>query len=157
MTISIPESEMIEDTVICTACGGDCCKKCSGAYHPDDLKPVTVDSLASRFADGIYAIDWWEGDVRPGKDEWPISLFIRPAHVGITKLHDPSWGGVCIHWNATNGCCFELHHRPKTCRELVPKDNGNCIGPFNKEEAAMAWVPYQQKIEKAAVIARQQR
>lgn len=147
---STNENKVIEDTIICTACGGRCCQEYAGEYHPDDIGPITVDSLASKFADGTYAIDWWEGDVRPGKSEWSCSMFIRPAHVGVTKLRDPSWGGTCIHWHTVGGCCFEWHRRPKGCRELVPDKKRNCTRVFDKRAAALAWVPYQRDIMEAA-------
>ncbi len=142
--------KVIENTIICTACGGECCQGCAGEYHPNDIGPITVDSLARRFADDTYAIDWWEGDIRPGKDEWSISMFIRPAHVGVTKLRDPSWGGTCIHWDATSGCCLDWHHRPKGCRELIPCKKHNCTVMFDKEATALAWAPYQQEIAEAS-------
>jgi hypothetical protein len=109
-----------------------------------------VDSLVRIFSEGTYAIDWWDGDVRPDKNEWSISMFIRPAHVGVTALRDPSWGGVCIHWKAEGGCCFEWHRRPKACRELVPHESFNCTTTFDKEATALAWVPYQKEIKEAA-------
>jgi len=142
------------NTAACTACGGKCCQKSAGGYDPDDLAPVTTESLARRFTDGIYAIDWWEGDVRPGKESWSTSMFIRPAHRGVTALRDPSWGGICVHWNAAKGCCFEWQHRPRNCRELVPSENypDGCHGPFGKEEAALAWVPYQDVIVEAEAL-----
>jgi hypothetical protein len=147
--------ETCVDDAVCTACGGKCCQHYAGGYHPDDLAPVTAESLARRFADGIYAIDWWEGDVRPGKTEWSTSMFIRPAHVGVTSLRDPAWSGLCTHWSPVDGCCFEPQHRPRACREIVPKKGGDCIGPFDKEATALAWAPYQDTIREAEALARQ--
>lgn len=142
-------SEGCENIEVCRACGGKCCQRYAGTYHPDDLAPVTADTLAERFSSGLYAIDWWEGDVRRGQDEWSISMFVRPAHRGAYELRDPAWEGICIHWDVRDGCCFELQDRPYACRTMEAVEGGHCTGPFDKEAAALAWVPYQRVIKEA--------
>lgn len=139
----------IPDNRICTKCAGVCCQRYSGAYHPDDLQPLTVQSLAARFATGNYAIDWWEGDPRENCDKLDRATYIRPAHVDAKTLQDPSWGGVCSLWSA-KGCRLAHDLRPKQCRDLKPIADGSCTDGFSKQAAAVAWLPFQQMIEDAA-------
>lgn len=137
-----------EDTKICTACGGSCCKHLAGAYYPDDLMPLSVNSLVERFKTGQYAVDWWEGDPREDHDELGQAEFIRPAHKGTSRLRDPSWGGKCIHLTE-KGCILSFDDRPQECREIIPCADGNCHLEMPKRGAAIAWLPYRRMIKGA--------
>jgi len=136
---------------ICVACKRHCCKEYSGGYHPEDLEPLSVDSLVARFIISKCAIDWWEGDPREDQYELGVAYYIRPAHKGVRKLCDPSWGGECCHLTQ-EGCALVFDKRPWQCRELVPELGHKCSKGVDKREVALAWIPYQKMIIEAKTL-----
>lgn len=137
-----------EQKTLCAECKGSCCKEYAGSYSPDDLKPITVESLRKLFATAKYSVDWHEGDPRENHNELGLAYFIRPAHVGVDKLRDPSWGGCCIHLGP-GGCGLSFKTRPKGCRDLQPSGDGTCNGEYSKRTAGIAWLPFKELIEQA--------
>lgn len=133
---------------LCAMCKGKCCKEYAGAYSPDDLQPITVESLRELFATTLYSVDWYEGDPREGHNELPFAYFIRPAHIGINQLKDPSWGGRCIHLGSA-GCKLSPKTRPKGCRDLNPTGKETCDGQYSKKAAGIAWLPFEQVIKQS--------
>ena len=135
---------------ICKKCGGKCCKAMPGSAYPEDFKEPLFESLLSAFKSGNWAIDWWEGDPREGKEEVDVAYYIRPRTKDNDALFDPSWGGECIFLN-NNGCILKPEERPQSCRLLEPQENGECIHHGNiKRGAAIAWLPYTDIILQAA-------
>ena len=145
------------DAAICADCGGYCCKQCAGPYFPEDFATLTAVSLTASLSSKAYAIDWWIGDPRDeDEDELDQAYFIRPAHKDVHSLRDPSWGGCCIHLT-DKGCNLSFRQRPKGCRMLIPgrpsPDNCRLAGDLSsKQDAAIAWIPYQQIILDAEEI-----
>lgn len=128
------------DAEVCKMCGGQCCKRLAGCYLPGDFgDPPSKRIITRGFTERMLAIDWWEGGVK-GNER---GLFLRPAHVGVKKLRDPSWGGVCVFLSA-NGCTLPYDDRPSGCKMLEPvPDPGHCkVHGAGKEEAALAWGPF---------------
>ena len=147
------------DSRVCADCGGDCCKWHAGLYYPADLEPLTAESLAERFRSGLYAVDWWEGDIKDEHDELHNRVyFIRPRHEGVKRLRDPALSGRCVRLTDT-GCDLPFRKRPTQCRALKPccckdlKPCGNdCEGTVSKRDTALAWIPYQQLIADAELL-----
>lgn len=138
---------------LCADCGGKCCKVLAGGAFPEDFKLPLLDSLVGALCSGDWAVDWWEGDPRKGKNELAICYFIRPAHTNaVGEVKDPSWGGVCV-FLTDIGCKLPEQDRPKSCRHLKPiaEADGSCTSGkgTNKESTALAWLPYQAEIEQA--------
>lgn len=135
-----------ENAVICSACGGACCKHLPGAAFPGDFGLPDETALRETIASGQWAIDWWEGDVRPGGD-LGRTCFVRPAVDGVHPLFDPSWGGFCT-FLGPGGCILAAGDRPAGCRYLEPIEGGHCNSHgHSKEDAAIAWLPYQDLLE----------
>ena len=158
----------IENKALCVACGGHCCKNYAGCMWPDEF--ANLDELVEGLADGVLAIDQWEGD--PRYDEYVegglgCCLFIRPAHKPgtgaachpVDKVYDNrSYGGECVHLDR-DGCRLEWDDRPTQCRMLKPgtKEDGCQIqGKYTKRDAALAWLPHQEKIREAGRAAEAQ-
>lgn len=120
-------------------------------YHPGDLEPLTVDSLAARFATGLYAIDRWS-DFDEDCGEMGQAFFIRPSCEGDDGLYRPSYGGICVHL-AAGGCRLPFQVRPRGCRDLQPVAGSDCLGDYSMQAAVIAWLPYERTITAAAVDA----
>ncbi len=102
-------------TEFCVGCG-HCCKRMPAPYTPSDIVRI-FGGVKEAKSSGIVAIDWWE-------DEFPI-YFMRPKTVETNRLHDPSWGGRCIHLKK-HGCELPREKRPFFCKALEPKEDRNC-------------------------------
>ena len=139
-----------EQASICSGCG-KCCKAYSGCVFPHQLKEVTEESIREMIKKG-YCFDWWEGDPREDSYELSRAYFMRPQHKNaIGKITDPSWGGECVFHSDDTGCSLSFDERPLTCQSLVPQLNRHCKledEGTNKKGAALAWLPYDEIIEK---------
>ena len=139
---------MFIDKVTCTECGGECCKNLPGACLPSDFGlPGSFTKLDKAFESGRYCIDWWEGDPREGKTEYEHGYFVRPATKNrIGTKYDPSWGGEC-NFLTENNCELEPNDRPSVCQNLEPIREDDCIAHIDRQYAAIAWLPYYDKIK----------
>lgn len=147
-----------ENKSICARCTNRCCDHMPGAYFPEQLKEITINSILELFQQG-YIIDWWEGDPRKGltiPEQLPQAYYLRPAIVGINKLFHPAYNGKCNFLTDT-GCKLDFKSRPLECKTLVPNEiapGKDCKPDMNyvKKAAAIAWIPYQDLIVKAAEL-----
>ena len=137
------------NVALCKECGGKCCKRMPGIAFPVDFKKPLSKSLLKAFRSGKWAIDWYEGD--PTNDDKLCQVyFVRPKIKGTKELFDPAWSGECI-FLTEDGCVLEPSERPKGCRLLEPIALDHCIlHAGKKKDAAIAWLPYQDTILKAA-------
>lgn len=138
----------------CSACGGKCCQRAPGLYHPADFGlpgSASERNVLETLAEGNTAIDWWEGDPRgtdrEDPDFHPRGYFLRPATAKQHgHLRDPSWGGQCVHWTQQRGCALTPVERPAQCRRLIPSPDENCTyddeAAMEKQALALAWLPY---------------
>jgi hypothetical protein len=131
---------------ICTACGGQCCKRAPGVCYPSDFGlPGSSDTLVNALLRGRYCIDYWEGDLheREGDDNGPTAYFVRPAYKGDKeRLVHAGWGGECT-FLTNAGCSLAPEQRPTECRHLVPAANHECTvddPAIGKRNAAIAWL-----------------
>jgi len=140
---------------VCAQCGGRCCKSMPGECHPDDFEKINKNMIKALLESGDYAVDWWEGDPRPGENRIPQGYYLRPSTTLGKKHHrvfDPSWGGECV-FLSKSGCVLSPEDRPWGCRMLEPNpDKATRENPqgckthapygFSKQAAAVAWLPY---------------
>lgn len=133
---------------VCVTCGGECCKRSAGIAYPLDFAEPLFDSLVAAFRSGRWAIDWVEGE--------PPIFYVRPRHVGVVELRDPSWGGQCV-FLGPFGCELSFNERPTGCRMLEPVEVDGA-GPtpclshgHDKYRAAKEWKNYQQILLNAEV------
>jgi len=125
---------------ICKKCGGNCCKTYSGSYIPDDFnEEITFEFLDNLLKKRKTSIDWWEDS--------PPLYYLRPRHINECIVCG-SWGGVCVHYNESDGCALSEDNRPYGCRVLKAKSNNNdCNTPEEdkggKYGCAERWTKYQ--------------
>ena len=138
INISKRSTRQYPPSPICKMCGGLCCQASSGIMHPDQC-----DALDELLDSGDYSIDWWDGDPRPNGGLSQV-YFIRPRHVGVEKLLDPSWGGTCVFLSG-RGCTLSRDEMPLQCRALRPRETlkGDCKGTLTKEKMAWIWTTHQ--------------
>ena len=142
-----PDEFVNNEDSVCAECGGACCKRYAGAYHPADFRhEITEEFLESLFDPTIkippVSIDWYENFEEPGKK----GFYIRPRHVGGDEV-DPSYGATCALLTPT-GCSLDWEHRPWQCRALKPEKDHVCSEPDGKLLAAKVWDPYHGILEK---------
>lgn len=139
-------------TKACDLCQGRCCKYYPGCFMPHQIKTDMLETLRHKFHAGLWAVDWWEGDPRPGMNELTEAYVIRPAIVGAKRLFDPSWGGQCV-FLGESGCKLSWDERPDECRALRPRaaddPDGECRGVLDKQKVAIAWLPFRPEILRA--------
>lgn len=135
---------MFDNKKICTDCGGACCKHLPGSAYPEDFGN-DFEQVKAALATGRWAIDWWDGDPRNGKDELGSANFVRPAIKGYEgRLYHGAWGGECT-FLGPDGCELKSKKRPRECRLLEPQEGkGKCKMHQNcgKQDAAIAWLPF---------------
>lgn len=142
-----PDEFVNNEDSVCAECGGACCKRYAGAYHPADFRhEITEEFLESLFDPTIkitpVSIDWYENFEEPGRK----GFYIRPRHVGGDEV-DPSYGATCALLTPT-GCSLDWEHRPWQCRALKPEKDHVCSEPDGKLLAAKAWDQYHDILEK---------
>ena len=137
---------MYENEPICKKCGGVCCNRSPGIAHPDDFGLPDETQLIAALKSGLWAIDWWEGDPRDGKDELSRGFYVRPAEKGNEgRLYDGSWGHKGCTFLTPTGCTLPAEKRPQQCQLLEPRGgDAPCIGhgESEKHDYAIAWLPY---------------
>ena len=133
---------------LCKKCGGRCCKRMPGIASPEDIN--CKGGIKTVLESGKWAIDWYEGDPRPGGRLNQV-YYLRPRIRGFNHLYHPAWAdaGECI-FLRENGCFLSPDDRPLECRDLVPKENYDCQAHYTKKELAMLWIKYQKKITATA-------
>ncbi|MDO4282176.1 MAG: hypothetical protein Q4D02_00945 [Clostridia bacterium] len=142
-----------ENKSICSICGGRCCKSMGCHLSPEDVfrgEEPNVMSILKLLKTGYFSVDWWEGDPRAEISEdmaLYITMFIRVMNVN-GKVIDPSWGGKCK-LLTSHGCALSFEQRPKGGKALIPQADFNCQSSYDKKEAAIEWVPYQDLISRA--------
>lgn len=135
-----------ENSILCSTCGGRCCKEMPGEYHPSQFNLEDA-SLYLLVKGGEVAVDCWEGDTEDdGKLEQVY--YIRPRIVGVLPGLDRSWGGQCANLTEA-GCKLSFENRPYGCRALTPVKEmyPKCRSDWSKEHAARSWRLYQNIIE----------
>jgi len=141
----------VDPSAFCASCG-QCCKRMPGNISPEQLQPDVEANLRRLLATGNYAIDWWEGDPRGGpflKSGIGKAHFLRPRHKSRPgKIFDPSWGDSPCVFLSDNGCILPRSQRPKECLEMVPVRGGACLSTFPKQRAAIAWLPFNDMLER---------
>lgn len=131
-----------ENTSLCSACGGKCCKQYAGIVSPHDLDGDDVSGqVLEMIKGGKYCLDLWDADSRLEE-----TFFLRPRHKNSMDSEiDASWGGECV-FLTPMGCQLIFEKRPKQCRALEPnpKDPGDCNQHHDKLSAAKEWAEFRE-------------
>lgn len=149
----LPVIQNNEDSTLCGSCTRRCCESMPGEVLPDQLgNDVESVSLGARalLLTGDYAIDWWEGDPRPGESDDGNGYYLRPRIAASTSIFDPAWeNGPCV-FLAAKGCRLAFDERPGGCQLLAPLAGTECVSAWasdmgcsnSKQVAATLWWPY---------------
>jgi hypothetical protein len=155
----------------CDRCQGVCCKGLPGESMPeqwmDRSGQIDWSLVRNAFLSGKWCIDWWEGDPRKDGYEdagYSTAPYIRPRHENSRGIRDDALFnyGECV-FLTDSGCSLEAadrngstYVRPTGCQLLLAKievvDDGIEIdcdyadGKQFKRKAAIAWLPYSNKL-----------
>lgn len=138
----------VENSPVCAACGGKCCKFYPGITSPEDWGAPDKERMRKRIKaaldSGRYELDEWYGDPTGEKtgDDWFLVHMVRPsAHRRLGVGGDFERCGLL----GPQGCYLPHADRPRQCRELEPGDPSgeHCGDRYSKRQAAIDWMPYQ--------------
>ena len=133
-----------ENKSMCAGCGGKCCKKLAGFYHPEQVLDL-IKNIAADVRLGVtHQVDCLD---RTADTDYNDVFMVRPCHTNSTgETVDRSWGGTCVNLGQ-NGCKFAFEERPKMCQDLVPSLPISCASGTDKYAMAEIWKPYQHYFE----------
>lgn len=140
----IPSNDTLnENRIMCSKCGGQCCKNMGCHVSPTDLKEITLESIVAMMDEtNCISLDWYEGDPEDRSNNDPF-YFLRIKNDGASMI-DPSWGGRCC-LLTDDGCPILFQYRPKGGRALQP--GKNCTDGYSKAQCAIDWKPYQEILD----------
>ena len=132
----------------CASCGGACCRRLPGAFHPLQIGPV-YERILPLLQAGTCSFDYWEGDPRPDGRQVAQAYYLRPATTAMRGTPvDASWGGACCFLTPT-GCSLSPQRRPLGCLAMNPEV---CRGSWDKRDSAIAWLEYDDVIQECIRI-----
>ncbi|HTP49809.1 MAG TPA: hypothetical protein VMK42_03840 [Anaeromyxobacteraceae bacterium] len=148
-----------ERPATCRACGGECCFTRPGIEAPERFlsAPDPVGSLAAALACGDWVllehvgVPWANGEPPPAEDRYRVVRYPRPATVAEKASGAAFRGGErspCV-FLRPGGCALAFAERPRMCQSLEPSAAGDCESPWDQRSAALAWLPWQDLVERA--------
>lgn len=147
---------------LCAECGGQCCRTRPGIEAPERFlaspEPEQLLALALATGDWVLAehvgVPWVDGVEPPLEERRLLIRYPRPA-----TLVERGQGGAprddlapCA-FLGDEGCRLPFADRPRMCRALVPTPGFECEGDWGRREAALAWRPHQDLVERARALA----
>ena len=156
------DGETNECPVLCSICGGECCRTKPGIDGPERFLAAEdpAEELFRFIASGFWVLDRHygtppDGDSAPGERAAERLIFYpRPATLvereqeSFTAIPGP---GECT-FLVEEGCRLPFTDRPRMCRALEPEVNFECRSSWTRRDAALAWLPCQEMV--AAVVDR---
>ncbi|GAB4302961.1 MAG: hypothetical protein Fur0034_18310 [Desulfuromonadia bacterium] len=146
-------TEFNEDPGLCRVCGGECCRTLPGFDAPDRFLASgdPAGMLARILGSGEWVLSPHPWRMEDG--QWVTIRYPRPAtrqefSAGTIDAIGP---GVC-HFLTDQGCRLTFSDRPTLCRLLTPSPSGECSSPWTKRDAAIAWLPHQDLVERVLAI-----
>jgi Fe-S-cluster containining protein len=127
------ELKVIEDSKLCTACGGHCCKSFPGGTTPEDWGAPDMTAMRERLIRALSG------------GEWVVdrASYVRPS---VTGGKGPTRWGRCV-FLKNAGCRLSYAERPFGCRDFKPaKDypHGCCSasGAAHPDALSARWADY---------------
>lgn len=153
--LRVVQPEHRYESPLCGPCAGQCCKTAPGITHPEQWGETEAEMLANIAAalkTGQWAVDWWDGDPREALGDTFLAraCYVRPA-IGEPFSYPAehgSWGGMCTFLRPT-GCALEHDARPLECQALKPTEDGCESMAGEKQQFAIAWLPFAHVIDAA--------
>ena len=147
-----------ECPVLCSICGGECCRTKPGIDSPERVLVAADPELALHdlLASGKWVLDRHRGTpIRAGvertaEDADRIIYYPRPATSseyarGVLLTMEGEGAGECVFLDP-DVCSLSFEERPKMCRSLEPEVNFECWLSWTRLDAALAWLPWQELV-----------
>lgn len=134
----------IENKAICASCGGFCCKKCGCDYFVSDLESTKIEYLESLLDTNRVSIVSFLDFKRINNNQLVCTpfLYLRARNINRGEIDLLSFKTTCASLE-TNGCHYDLEHRPSGGAVLEPSANGVCRPNVDLLEEVLKWTPYQ--------------
>lgn len=133
-----------ENSLLCTECGGDCCKKSGCGYLPSDFSSFTKSEIVKALSTGKISISsvLQLRKLKDGKLVVDPLLILRARNrnrdiVDLISLKTP------CSMLKEDGCSYDKEHRPSGGVRFIPMPNRECYPLDNQEEVLKQWEPYQ--------------
>ncbi len=131
----------------CTACGGECCKRCGCEYSPDDFKDLSVEGLKKEIEKGYISIECIKGDDL----EWIDSMLILRVRNKNSPIVDYATRKKECILHTNEGCKLGYEERPSGGKLLIPSDKKDgiiikrrcCYSSYRIETCCYEWKPHQ--------------
>lgn len=132
--------------ILCSECGGKCCKQCGCHFSPDDFKEISFEALKAEIEKGYISID-----------EVPGEMISQPLGVKILRIRNqgapivdtwPREKRSCI-LLTEKGCKLKYKERPAGGQLLIPsKKDGElrCQSAYDIDDCCYEWKPHQKVI-----------
>ncbi len=142
---------------LCSPCGGQCCKRAPGIYHPSQIfkgETPTFKDLLDALSNKA-SITWVEF-CRSGLSKEDYSNFETVPVILPRDVHSPdivfrsSIWGKCVHLTDI-GCSFQHQDRPLECQMLEARPDRECGLPktFDRvKDLLEQWLPYRDFMER---------
>lgn len=142
-----------ECQVLCSICGGECCRTKPGIDSPERFLAAAdpVGALFEVLSSGLWVLDRHYGTPPrgetaglPGTTE-NLIRYPRPATTAerdAGSLTAVAGACECV-FLAEDGCLLPFDERPRMCRALEPEINFECSSSWTRGDAALAWLPWQ--------------
>lgn len=127
----------------CSECGGECCKRFPGIFHPQDFLDIEKE-----YDSKIMCLDFWEGEYEDTGVRQPYFVRMRSIK-DRDRVANGLWFGECINLG-NDGCKLPFERRAAQCIQLVPDESHDCTVPkeYTKQELVRAWLPYQEELRR---------
>lgn len=148
------------DSVCCSECKGDCCKRCGCHFSPDDFPELSFEYLRKEIEKGYISIDYVPGELLLFNCECVYLLRIRNQNSPIVDLADFRLGkrsNPCILLKE-NGCSLDYEQRPSGGKLLIPsktvlfneegKAVHQCFSQYTIDDCCYEWKHFQKILKR---------
>ena len=136
-----------EDKELCTKCGGKCCKKSGCDFFVSDFTSLKMEYLEQVLdTNRVSIVAALMGTVENGQEKIKPILYLRARNVERDAIDLLSYKKTCASLES-NGCYFDVYHRPSGGVSLQPSKDG-CYQTVDLLKELKKWLPYQDVLRK---------
>lgn len=133
------------NSVICSQCKGECCKRCGCAFSPDDFAEISFKYLKKEIEKGYISIDYLPEEIVFRR----YGIYILRMRNQDREIVDYSLRGSPCIFLGSKGCKLNYTQRPAEGKLLIPSaemnefNNRMCHSKYDLWDCAYEWEPHQ--------------